>query len=459
MDKCCGLDVPKDSVFACILDEQGKKILEHRYGTLTPALVKLRDTLAEYGCGRVAMESTSIYWMPLWRILSSDFSLKLSNPYFIKQLPGRKSDVKDAHWIAQCLQKGLIGGSFVPDEILQQMRQLTRQCRRLIKNRVRLEQQQDNQLQRCNIRFSNDVSSQGKNVSLRKIIRAIIGGERDPVKLSRLVHGRTKNRHGEQVITGSLDGVVNAADVEMLRQCMEQIDLLEKQQAACLTHLEELANKYYAREISLLCTIPGIQKFSAICILSEIGNDMEAFGKASQLVGWSGLRPRNDESAGKIQSRKTLHGNKYLRQILVEISWVAARSGKTFLGKKHKTLSKRMKAQKALLAVTRKILVIIFNVLKTGQPFDPKKIYRHLSLIEKPCPALFLPALFKFLIFVANCPKNSIPCLQNEQQALSGNESACETGKLAEESILIAITFLLVKCSYASPLSVLSCIN
>jgi transposase len=244
------------------------------------------------------------------------------------------------------------------------MRQLTRQCHRLTKNRVRLEQQMDNQLQRCNIRFSNYVSNQGNNVSLRKIIKALIGGERDPVVLSRLVHGRTKNRHGAQTITGSLEGVINDTDAEMLTQCMEQIDLLEKQQARCLTHLEELAGKYYAREIPLLCTIPGIQKFSALCILSEIGNDMDAFGKASHLVGWAGLRPRNNESAGKIQSRKTLHGNKYLRQMLVEISWVAARSGKTFLGKKHRELSKRMKSQKALLAITRKILVIIFGRLE-----------------------------------------------------------------------------------------------
>jgi transposase len=122
MEKACGLDVHKDSVFACILDEQGKKIFEKRYGTLTPHLTDLRDTLAGMGCGRVAMESTSIYWMPIWHVLSGDFSLTLANPYFIRQLPGRKSDVKDAQWIAQCLQKDLIRGSFVVDGELQQMR-------------------------------------------------------------------------------------------------------------------------------------------------------------------------------------------------------------------------------------------------------------------------------------------------------------------------------------------------
>jgi len=373
MEKACGLDVHKDSVFACVLDEEGNKILEKRYGTLTPDLTALRDTLIESGCGRIAMESTSIYWMPIWHVLESDFSLKLANPYFIKQLPGRKSDVKDAQWIAECLQKDLIKGSFVPEGILQKMRQLDRQCYRLTKSRVRLEQQMDNQLQRCNIRLSNYVSNQGNNVSLRKVIGALIQGERDPCKLVGLVHGRTKNKHGHQVITDSLDGVLDQTDIEMLRQCMEQLDLLEKQQATCLNHLEELADKYYAREISLLCTIPGIQKYSAMCIISEIGIDMDAFGKASHLVGWAGLRPRNDESAGKIQSRKTLHGNKYLRKALIQVSWVASRSNKTFLGKKHKQLAKRMKSQKALLAIARKMLVIIFNVLQTGRPFDANR--------------------------------------------------------------------------------------
>jgi hypothetical protein len=153
-----GLDVHKDSIFACIL-AQGKKILGKRYGMLTPELTELRDTPVAYDCGRVDIESTSICWMPVWRVLQSDFSLKPANPYFIKQLPGRNSDVKDAHWISQCLQKDLIRGSFVPDDVLQQMCQLTRQCHRLTKNRVRLEQQMDNQMQRCNIRFSNYVSN------------------------------------------------------------------------------------------------------------------------------------------------------------------------------------------------------------------------------------------------------------------------------------------------------------
>jgi transposase len=373
MDKVCGLDIHKDSVFACIMDEKGEKIFEKRYGTLTPDLDEMRNTLVEKNCGKVAMESTSIYWMPVWRVLEPDFSLTLTNPYFIKQLPGRKSDSKDAAWIAECLQKNLLKKSFVAGEELQQMRLYSRQYRRLTTSRVRLEQQLDNQLQRCNIRFSNYVSNQGKNVSMRKIINKMIAGERDPAKLCSLVHGRIRNKHGNKVITDSLSGVIGNADIEMLKQCMDQIELIEKQQATCLNHLEELANKYFAKEISLLCTIPGIQKLSALFILAEIGSDMSAFPKATDLVGWAGLRPRNDETSEKIRNRKILHGNKYLRQILVEISWSAALSDKSFLGKKFKTLSKRMKSQKALIAITRKILVIIYNVLKTKEPFDQKR--------------------------------------------------------------------------------------
>jgi transposase len=373
MEKACGLDVHKGSVFACILDEKGEKVFEKRFSTLTTDLDLLRSVLIENGCGQVAMESTSIYWMPVWRVLEADFSLTLANPYFISQLPGRKSDKKDAAWIAECLQKKLIKSSFVATDVCRQMRQFTRQDRRLTKSCVRLQQQLDNQLQRCNIRFSNYVSNQGNNKSMRKIILALIGGERDPTNLVKLVHGRTLNKHGKDVITDSLNGIVQSADIAILKQCVEQLNLLEQQQATCLNHLEELADKYFAEEISLLCTIPGVQKFSAMCILAEIGSDMSAFRTANNLVGWAGLRPRNDESAQKIKSRKILHGNKYLRQILVEISWSAARSNKSFLGKKYNLLNKRMKSQKALIAITRKILVVIYNVLKTKTPFDPAK--------------------------------------------------------------------------------------
>jgi transposase len=170
MNTYSGLDVHKGSVFACIIDENRKKIFEKRFGTLTTDLQSLRDELLEHSVKGVAMESTSIYWMPVWRILQPHFPMKLANPYFIKQLPGRKSDVKDAQWIAECLQKDSIKYSFVPDEILQQMRQYSRRYRYLIKSKVRVEQRLDNHLQRCDIRFSNYVSNQGNKICLRQTL-------------------------------------------------------------------------------------------------------------------------------------------------------------------------------------------------------------------------------------------------------------------------------------------------
>ena len=373
MDKVCGLDVHKDSVFACIRDEQGEIILEKRFGTLTPDLEKLRTELVSHSVGRVVMESTSIYWMPVWRVLEPDFQLTLANPYLVKQLPGDKTDKKDAKWLAKCLQRDMIGGSFVPHEDLQQLRQYSRRYSYLSKQIVRVEQRMDNHLQRCNIRISNYVSNQGKNKSIRKVIKAMQGGEKDPVKLCRLIHGRIKNRHGQDVLTSSLTGVITGVDVEMLRQCMEELELLEKQQTQCVQLLEESAMKHYAEEITLLCTIPGIQKLSAMCILAELGVDMDVFFSAAAMVGWAGFRPRNDESAGKIRSRKTLPGNKYLRKMIIQVAWAVALSNKSFLGNKYRQLSERMKPQKAVVAISRKILVIIFNVLSTKKPFDQKR--------------------------------------------------------------------------------------
>lgn len=161
----------------------------------------------------------------------------------------------------------------------------------------------------------------------------------------------------------------------------ERTGIVRKAIARGLNPLLELANTFFAGEISLLCTIPGIQKFSAICILAEIGNDMSHFQKATHLIGWAGLRPRNDETAEKVKSRKILYGNKYLRQTLVEVTWAAARSNKSFLGKKFYILSQRMKSRKALIAITRKILVIVHNVLKTKQPFEPNRNFQAARLI------------------------------------------------------------------------------
>lgn len=371
MKRVSGLDVHKDSVFMCILQENGEKI-EGKYGTMTPDLNKLRETLLLNGVEEVCMESTGVYWIPVWNVLVDFFELKLVNPYFIKQLPGRKTDVKDAEWIATVLQKELVRGSYVPCGIIQEMRQYERGQADLRKRIVYLEQRIDMQLQRCNIRLSNYVTDIG-GVSMRKVVKAIIQGETRPEVLSVLVHGRITNKHGQQTITDSLSGIINRVDVFMLKQYMDQLELLEKQEQECLEALSTISDHYFKNEMALLMTIPGVQKQSAMTILAELGADMKMFATAAALVGWAGLRPRNEESAGKIKSRKTLHGNKFLRIILVQCAWAASRTKKGRLGDKYRQLASRMRAQKALVAIARKLLVIIWNVLSKKEAFDPNR--------------------------------------------------------------------------------------
>jgi len=367
MEGFCGLDVHKDSVFMCILTDSGEKF-EEKFGTLTPELERLRQQLCLYHVKEVALESTSIYWVPVWRVLESEFDVKLVNPYFIRQLPGRKTDVKDAHWIAMVLQKGLIKSSFIPDDQIQQLRHYNRKIFYLNRNLQRAEQGIDLILQRCNIRLSNYLSDIGCK-SMRKVIKALSQGNYDPLQLVKLVHGRITNKYGIDCIKDSLTGIISKVDTDMLGMGFAEVEFFEKQLSDCKQNLLELCRQYYGQQMDLLQTIPGVREHSAASIIAEIGVDMKAFLTASSLVGWAGLRPRNDESAGKIKGRKTLHGNKYLRVMLVQCAWGASRTKASRFQIRYNTLKKRMNHNKALIANARKILVVIWHILEKKQPY------------------------------------------------------------------------------------------
>lgn len=367
MEGFCGLDVHKDSVFMCILTDSGEKF-EEKFGTLTPELERLRQELSLHHVKQVAMESTSIYWVPVWRVLEADFDVKLVNPYFIRQLPGRKTDVKDAHWIAMVLQKGLIKSSFIPDDQIQQLRQYNRKIFYLNRHLQRAEQGIDLILQRCNIRLSNYVSDIGGK-SMRKVIKALSEGNHDPNQLVKLVHARIINKHGVDSIRDALTGIISQVDTDMLGMGFEEMEFFEQQLDDCKQKLLELCRQYYCQQMDLLQTIPGIKEHSAASIIAEVGVDMKAFLTASSLVGWAGLRPRNDESAGKIKGRKTLHGNKYLRVMLVQCAWGASRTKSSQFCIRYNTLKKRMNHNKALVANARKILVVIWHILEKKQPY------------------------------------------------------------------------------------------
>lgn len=370
----CGLDVHKDSVFACILNENGEKF-ECKFGVLTPELEELHQLLLTHDVKEVTMESTSIYWHPIWRVLDDIEDLKLVNPYFIKQLPGRKSDVRDAAWIAECTMKDLIRGSFVPSTLVQRMRQYNRRIFDLNKEIVYKLTKLDSVLQRCNIRISNYVSSVDSK-SYKEVVRLVSEEVTDPNRLASVIHGRTINRVGKETITASLTGVISEVDIDLIRQYLEEIELAQRHKQESHEKLTRMCEDEFPKEFENLQTIPGVKERSATSILAEIGADMKMFITASALVSWCGLKPRNEESAGKIKSRRITHGNKYIRKTMIECAWGASKTQNCFFSKYSytQTVGRKKNAMKVKVAIARKMLTAIWHVLSEGKPYaDYKK--------------------------------------------------------------------------------------
>ena len=369
----CGLDVHKDSVFVCIMNENGDKF-EAKYGVLTPELEELRQLLLDHEVKEVTMESTSIYWHPVWRVLEGVGTLKLVNPYFIKQLPGRKSDVRDAAWIAECTLKDLIRGSFVPDTLVQRMRQYNRRIFDLNKAKVCKLTKLDALLQRCNIRISNYVSSTDSR-SYKEVVKLLADGVTSPDKLLTAIHGRTVNRVGKDTLKSALTGVVTETDIALIRQYREEIELDDRHLKECQEKLTGICEKEFPREFQNLQTIPGVKERSATSILAEIGADMKMFITAAALVSWCGLKPRNEESAGKIKSRRITHGNKYIRKTMIECAWGASRTQNCFYSKFSyiQTVVRRKNAMKVKVAIARKMLTAVWHVLNEGVPYRDYK--------------------------------------------------------------------------------------
>lgn len=369
----CGLDVHKDSVFACILNDNGKKF-ECKFGVLTPELEELHQLLLTHDVKEVTMESTSIYWHPIWRILDDIEELKLVNPYFIKQLPGRKSDVRDAAWIAECTLKDLIRGSFVPDTIVQRMRQYNRRIFDLNKEIVYKLTKLDAVLQHCNIRISNYVSSTDSK-SYKDVVRLISEGVTDANHLAGVIHGRTVNRVGKETIIASLTGVISEVDIDLIRQYLEEIELAQRHKQDSQEKLTQLCRNEFPKEFENLQTIPGVKERSATSILAEIGADMKMFITASALVSWCGLKPRNEESAGKIKSRRITHGNKYIRKTMIECAWGASKTQNCFFSKFSytQTVIRKKNAMKVKVAIARKMLIAIWHVLSEDKPYTDYK--------------------------------------------------------------------------------------
>lgn len=365
-----GLDVHKDSVYLCIMRYDEAILFEKTYGTLTTELRQMREDMLSRGVTECAMESTSVYWIPVWNELCEHMQSRLANPMFIKQLPGRKSDIRDAQWIAECLLKDLIRKSFVPDPIVQDMRKLNRRIFDLNEDLTYNKNKLDAAMQRCGFRLSNYVASTGGK-SYQAVVRAIADGVTDAEQLVKKVHGRTVNKHGKETIKGAVTGKFSATDIQVVKQYLAMIDLLSQQIEECQRTLTALCEEYFPEQYKRLQTIPGVKERAATSIIAETGADMSAFEKSSNLVGWCGLKPRNDISNRKMKSRKITHGNKYLRQILIEVAWSASRTRNCFFNnfsyvqvtQKHKS---RMKVQ---VAIARKVLVAVWHMLSKREDF------------------------------------------------------------------------------------------
>jgi transposase len=360
--KCAGLDVHPRSVSACArLVIEGQATHQVRtFGTSTRELREMADWLASVGCTHVAMESTGVYWKPVWHVLEGRFELVLANAMYIRNIPGRKSDVKDAVWIADLLAHGLLRGSFVPPEKIQDLRDLTRTRKQLTREITRHTQRIQKTLEDANVKLTEVISSV-LGTSGRAILRAIIAGESDPTRLVDLTEGRLKAPR--EKLIDALQGRVTDHHRFMLKLHLDQVENLER----AVRELEaRAAHGCFRAAIELLTTIPGVSDVTARVIVAEIGDDMSRFPTAGNLISWAGLCPRLDESAGKQRSNRTRRGAPWLKTVLVQAARAAANKRDSYPRAQYLRLKARRGPNKAVLAVAATLLTAAYHMLKYG---------------------------------------------------------------------------------------------
>jgi transposase len=363
--RCAGLDVHKDTVVAAIrLASSSGTVGEVRsFDTKTPGLLALSAWLAQHGCTHVAMEATGVYWKPVWHVLDDgQFSLILANAAHVKNVPGRKTDVADAQWLADLLAHGLIRASFVPEAATQEMRALLRTRKQLVREQASHVQRVQKTLEDANLKL-NSVLTQIMGVSGRAILKALIDGEQNPDKLVALVRPGVKAP--PEMLRAALQGRVTERHRFLLRLHLRQIDGLEAAIAEIDAEVDrELAP--FRQAVQQLRTIPGVSDLTAQVIVSEIGLDMARFPTAGHLISWAGLCPRNDESAGKRRSNRLRKGAPWLKTTLVQCAWAASRKKGSYLQAQFQRLRHRRGPKKAICAVAASILTAVYHMLRDG---------------------------------------------------------------------------------------------
>jgi len=362
--RCAGLDVHKDSVVACIrIASEGSVRQEVRtFGTTTGALEGLAEWLRAEGCTHAAMEATGVYWKPVWHALEEVLELVLANAAHIKNVPGRKTDVNDATWIADLLAHGLIRGSFVPEASIQELRALTRTRKQLVREKAGHVQRIQKTLEDANLKIAS-VATNIMGTGGRAIVAALIAGETDPERLADLTRGRLKANRA--TIVESLRGRVTANHRFLLKLHLDQVKAIEQAIDSVDKEVDALIEPFRAAA-KRLTTMPGISDIVAEVIVSEIGVDMSRFPTPGHLISWAGLCPRNDESAGKRRSTRVRKGAPWLKPTLVQAAWAAARTKKCYLSAQFFRIKSRRGPRKAILAVAASMLTAIYFMLRDG---------------------------------------------------------------------------------------------
>lgn len=363
--RCCGLDVHQKTVVACVMTPEGKET--RTFKTMTGELLELADWLAAKGTTHVAMESTGVYWRPVYNLLEPlGFTLLVVNAQHIKAVPGRKTDMKDAEWMAQLLRHGLLRGSFIPNRVQRELRELTRYRRSLVRQRAQVVNRIQKVLEGANIKLSS-VASNVVGVSGRAMLEAIIRGVEDCQVLAALAKGRLRSKR--PALEEALRGFVGPHQRLLLQSQLRHLDFLDEEIARIN---KEIAERMCPFEESLerLDGIPGMGRRTAEEVLSEIGGDVSRFPTAAQLASWAKVCPGNNESAGKRKSARTGHGNLWLRDTLVEAAWAAARTRGTYLAAQYHRLAARRGAKRAIIAVAHTILVIVYSLLRNGSNYQ-----------------------------------------------------------------------------------------
>ena len=365
--RCVGLDVHSRTIVACVrLAQEAEVSYEiETFGTTTPELFRLRDWLEEHECTHGVMESTGVYWKPVWHVLEGAVELILANAAHVKNLPGRKTDVNDAQWLADLLAHGLVAASFVPDTSVQDLRALTRTRRQLVRERVSHVQRIQKALEDANIKLTN-VLSDVTGMSGRRILAAIIEGQADGHALAALAS--TRVRASKEQLAQALQGYVRDHHRQLLSLHLELIDALDKAIASIEKEVGSQLDPF-RQAAELLETIPGVGETTAQVMLAEIGSDMSRFPSPAHLRSWACLCPRNDESAGKRRSTRIRKGANWLKAVLVQAAWAAIRVKGSHLRELFYRLKTRRGPKKAIVAVAASMLTSAWHMLTRGVPY------------------------------------------------------------------------------------------